>query len=221
MELPTRITGVPMTSDMNLSSMRVLACTVELARRPGVRPNPCRSRATTRRPAASAGPIRHQFRCEPPSPCTNTIGMPWAWSGSRSWSCPWSPAGENSIQCTGPSRSVTKLVASQGAAKSYGAGRVTARPVLAGPERGIGGPGRAAAGAAAGGTAGVARPGRRAGRRSATAWPGRRRSPGARSVPRRSGAGPTPAQCRPARRQCRPAASRPPSTERDRPTCCR
>ena len=40
MELPTRITGVPMTSDMNLSSMRVLACTVELARRPGVRPNP-------------------------------------------------------------------------------------------------------------------------------------------------------------------------------------
>ena len=98
MEFPARITGVPVTSRTNRSSSRVLCWTVDVARVPGVSPNPCRSSATARRPAASSGPIRHQFRCEPPRPCTNTIGVP---------SRPGAPSSPNSIQCTGPSRSLT------------------------------------------------------------------------------------------------------------------
>jgi hypothetical protein len=97
-ELPARITGVPVTSRTKRSSSLVLAWTVDVARVPGVRPNPRRSSATARRPSASRGPIRHQFRCEPPRPCTNTIGAALGAGG-------WRPG--NSIQCTGPSRSVT------------------------------------------------------------------------------------------------------------------
>ena len=98
MELPTRITGVPVTSRTNRLSSMALWWTFDVARVPGVRPNPCRSSATARRPSASRGPIRHQFRCEPPRPCTNTIGVP---------SRPEASSSPNSIQCTGPSRSLT------------------------------------------------------------------------------------------------------------------
>ena len=54
MELPTRITGVPVTSRTNRLSSMALWWTFEVARVPGVSPNPCRSSATARRPAATA-----------------------------------------------------------------------------------------------------------------------------------------------------------------------
>ena len=103
MELPTRMAGAPTTSVMNRSTRRALACTVALRRVPGVRPKPCRSSATARRPAARCAPSLHQFRCEPPRPCTNTIG---GWR-SAEFAASRPASGVNSTQWTGPSRSVT------------------------------------------------------------------------------------------------------------------
>ena len=73
-ELPTSTTGRPSTRWMKRLSRAALWWTEVDLPSDGLRPKPARSRATTRRPRASSGPMPTQLRCEPPSPCTSTTG---------------------------------------------------------------------------------------------------------------------------------------------------
>ena len=92
-ELPIKMTGPPRVSLMKRSSTFVLASMVVLLPAAGENPNPGRSMAITLLRSASGPAILTQFRCEPPNPCTMTMGG--------------TPAGPpKSTQCTGPAMSL-------------------------------------------------------------------------------------------------------------------
>ena len=78
---------------MKRSSTFLLASMVVLLPAAGENPNPGRSMAITLLRSASGPAILTQFRCEPPNPCTMTMGG--------------TPAGPpKSTQCTGPAMSL-------------------------------------------------------------------------------------------------------------------
>ena len=73
-EFPTNTAGPPTTARRKTSSNATFPAIDVSLGQPGVRPNPRRSSAYARRPRANDGATNAQFRCEPPKPCTNTIG---------------------------------------------------------------------------------------------------------------------------------------------------
>ena len=113
-ELPTRTTGPPSTSWTKRLSSAALWLTLVSRPSAGVRPNPGRSSATTRRRSASAGAMPTQLRCDPPSPWTRTTG------GSSRPASGGVSGPPKSTHWTGPSRSAVRLTPPHGEARSGG-----------------------------------------------------------------------------------------------------